>query len=301
MPVVKKRSRSVASVQSATIGRFLLNENEVNTKVLKRELVPLSAKPVLREELGDGSPTAPFRLPLRSSPNKSGCVHCHTQVCKCLAVEQLLRETYDSLNAKRIAEVAGARQLCAKSLLPQFVTRIIKLMEITSTTRFVDFGCGNGSVVFQVACETGAHCVGIEISEHNAQVARAAWPVFRKRYESRFGVVTGDVTILTGDGAAIITESSFFDSNGGGDGTAMLLSNLLFPKPLTHFIAERLRSTPVNTRVLCFDDLYPHGRSLAHIRDPEAFELFDMKDYKWQEMSVEWCCQDGSFYIHRRK
>lgn len=295
----RKRARTDDSTVAVPIGRFLVSRSDPAAKVSKTESTPVRQRAPEAEDLGDGSPGSPLRSPPRSCPNANGCVHCPSDHCKCLSVAKLLGEVYASLKAQRVTEVAGARQLCAKSLLPQFVARIIKLMKITANVKFVDFGCGNGSILFQVACQTGANCVGIEISEHNAQVAREAWPVFRHKYEKEYGATTGEVTIITGDGAKIIAEDNFFNTEEGG--TAILLSNLLFPKPLTHYISERLRMTPVGTRVLCFDDLYPHGRSLAAIRDPEAFRLFEMKDYVWPEMSVEWCSAEGSFYIHWRK
>lgn len=213
--------------------------------------------------------------------------------------EKLLLNTYAQLAKKRVVEVCGARQLCAKSLLTPFVTRLVRLMKITAEDTFYDFGCGNGSILFQVAYLTGARCVGIEISEHNAAVAREAWPLLRGQLERRSGHSMPEVEVITADLARLLSSSSYFDKEEGR--TAILMSNLLFPKPLTHFLSERLRSAPVGTRILCFDDLYPHARSVAPYRDPAAFELFDMKDYLWQERSVEWCAMEGKFFIHTRK
>lgn len=250
-------------------------------------------------EKGSGSSQDPYLLPLRNEPNESGCYHCISESCFCVLFESMLNEVYSSLSCKRITEVAGARYLCAKSLLPTFVSRMVRLMEITSEDTFYDFGCGNGSIVFQVAFLTGASCVGVEISQHNANVARAAWEVLRPKLELLSGRKMPEIKIIAADMTKILADKTMFIEEKGK--TAILVSNLLFPKSLTHYLSERFRHVPSGTRILCFDDLYPHSRSVAALRDPEAFEFFAMTDYRWQELSVEWCSMDGPFYIHRRR
>lgn len=248
------------------------------------------------DELGHGTHESPFHRPLRARPNRSGCVHCPQDTCVCVQFEALLADTFDAINLKRVTEVAGQKNLCAKSVLPPFVSRIVRIADVTAADTFYDLGCGNGSVLFQVAFMTGARCVGVELSKHNAELARQAWATLKPRLEKLARRPMPEVEIITGDLADVIMADSF-----GSPTTVVLTSNLLFPKSLTHFMSERFRSLPRGARVLCFDDLYPHGRSIARIRDPEAFELFEMVDYLWQEFSVEWCTTEGHFYMHRRK
>lgn len=297
MPAIRaKRARLITKARTP-ISRFLVSDAAL-VKAAKDTSSTDAAHAITLKELGNGTPHDPFRLPLRTAPNSSGCYHCLSEQCHCVLFEKLLAGTYEKVSKKRVVEVCGARQLCAKSLLTPFVARLIRLLNITENDTFYDIGCGNGSILFQVACLTGAKCVGIEISEHNAEVAREAWQLLCSDLEQRFCRTMPVVDIITGDVAQILANSAFFDKEGGQ--TAILMSNLLFPKPLTHFLSERLRATPVGTRIMCFDDLYPHSRSIAPIRDPEAFQLFSMKDYLWQEMSVEWCSMEGTFYIHTR-
>lgn len=248
-------------------------------------------------EIGSGKPGDPFRLPLRSTANSSGCFHCPTASCHCLKINNLLEDTYCSISLLRITEVCGYRHLCAKSLLTPFVTRLIRLMKITKSDTFYDLGCGNGSVLFQVACLTGAKCVGVEISQHNANVAREAYKSLKQKVKNA-GLPEPQVSIVTGDIGDFLSSTDFDKEEGK---TAILTSNLLFPKSLTHFMSESFRKLPSGSRIACFDDLYPHGRSVAAIRDPEAFRLFEMVDYLWQECSVEWCASEGNFYLHWRR
>eukprot|EP00796_Vickermania_ingenoplastis_P002587 gene2587-1606_t len=256
-----------------------------------------SAKIPVTVEEGSGQPKDPFYLPLRSAPNNSGCMHCPTLTCQCLKMGVLLSEVYKNVPIRRITEVAGSRHLCAKSLLPPFVTRLIRLMKITGSDTFYDFGCGNGSILFQVACLTGAKCVGVEISRHNAALAREAYKILKAKVVA-VGLPEPKVSIIEGDIGAVLADDSFFTRNEEGGGKpAILVSNLLFPKSLTHYMSEVFRRLPPGSRFTCFDDFYPHGRAIAAIRDPEAFQLFDMKDYLWQEMSVE-CTITHFFFVN---
>ncbi|KAG5510865.1 hypothetical protein JKF63_06366 [Porcisia hertigi] len=299
MPLVRvKRARPDYRAKQP-ISRYLVSDAAIGKLGKETSVNTDAAHPATPRELGSGLPHDPYHLPLRSIPNGSGCSHCATEQCCCVEFEKILSNTYAQVSKKRVVEVSGARQLCAKSLLTPFVTRLVRLMKITEQDTFYDLGCGNGSVLFQVACMTGAKCVGVEISEHNANVAREAWALLGPALEKKYHRPMPTVEIITADLAQLLSTPTYFDQEEGR--TAILISNLLFPKPLTHFLSERLRATPVGTRVLCFDDLYPHARSVASYRDPNAFELFDMKDYLWQEMSVEWCSMEGTFFIHTRR
>jgi SAM-dependent methyltransferase len=252
--------------------------------------------PRTRAEIGTGKTQDPFRLPLAQDPNLSDCIHCMAATCSCNYMEDVLASTFASLRKKRVTEIAGSRHLCAKSLLPQFVSRMIQLMHITGEDTFYDLGCGNGSILFQVAYLTGAKCVGVELLPHNAELAREAWATMKPILERHSGRVMPEVEIISGDLSLILNDPLFVE-NGR---KAVLTSNMLFPKSLTHYMSERFRQLPTGARILCFDDLYPHSRSVAAIRDPEAFQKFDMMDYVWQEMSVEWTAAEGRFYIHTR-
>ncbi|AIN95691.1 histone-lysine N-methyltransferase, putative [Leishmania panamensis] len=299
MPALRAKRARLDHGPKRPICRFLLSDAAIGKVTKDISAGTDAARSVTPRELGSGSPHDPIHLPLRKIPNDNGCYHCATDECCCVEFEKILSNTYAQLSKKRVVEVSGARQLCAKSLLTPFVSRLVHLMKITEQDTFYDFGCGNGSVLFQVACMTGAKCVGVEVSTHNADVAREAWQVLRQVLERKYKRPMPTVEIITADLAELISTPTYFEEEKGQ--TVILMSNLLFPKPLTHFLSERLRSTPVGTRILCFDDLYPHARSVATYRDPVAFELFDMKDYLWQEMSVEWCSMEGTFFIHTRK
>ncbi|CAD2215321.1 histone-lysine N-methyltransferase [Angomonas deanei] len=161
-----------------------------------------------------------------------------------------------------------------------------------SDSVFYDFGCGNGSVLFQTAFMTGAKCVGFEINPINVKVAKEVWKVLRPKLE-KIGGRSLDVTIECVDFCQYLKKNeSFFQSP-----CVIWAANLLLPRPVNHYLSEQFRRCAVGTQILCFEDFYPHGRSLARLRDPEAFELFEMRDYVWPPLSVEWCTLEGTRFI----
>nr|CCC89256.1 putative histone-lysine N-methyltransferase [Trypanosoma congolense IL3000] len=250
---------------------------------------------LVHEEKGTGLPGDPFVLPLRERPNRSGCRHCVENSCDCTYVTEELQKCYASLSVSRQVMCRGRRELCAKSVLPPFVSRLIRVAKIIEGDTFYDLGCGNGSVVFQVALSTGARCIGIEINPHNAAVARDAWERLRPIFEKRCGRVL-DVSIICGDMCSIVRSANYFASS-----SVVWIANLLMPRPVNHFLSERLRLLTSGCRVLCMEDLFPHSRPLAAKRDPDAFEKFEMVDYHWQLGSVEWSDAAGAFFLYVRR
>lgn len=246
-------------------------------------------------ERGEGTPACPIKQPLRDVPNDSGCLHCPTAQCLCEEFADAYFTAVERTSLKRITEVAGNNALCAKSLNPNFVARLAYLLDVRPSDTFYDLGCGNGSILFQMALLTGARCIGVEISAHNAQVGRETWTVLKPLLEERFERQLPDVTIITGDLTELLRNPNFYSSR-----SKILTSNLLMPRSLTHFMSEAFRALPVGSKVACFDDLYPHARACSQSRDPEAFALFQMKDYVWPPLAVEWCSVEGPFFVHTR-
>ncbi|KAK7199059.1 histone-lysine N-methyltransferase [Novymonas esmeraldas] len=246
-------------------------------------------------ELGDGTPRSPHHQPMRGAPNESGCMHCPTETCHCVWVAEQLERCYASLTRKRETERHKRRELCAKSVLPPFVSRLLRIAKVDARETFYDLGCGNGSVLFQVAALTGARCVGVEINPHNAELAREAWAALQPIFEQRFRR-TLIVDIVCADFCTLMRDTACFSAP-----CVVWAANLLLPQPVNHFLSERLRGVPCGTRILCFEDLYPHSRSLSRLRDPDAFAKFDMVDYEWQPGSVEWCHQTGPFFLYVKR
>lgn len=244
---------------------------------------------------GTGEPSTPFYFPTQETPNETDCYFCESQKCPCALFETLNPEIFSEISLKRIVSTEK-RMMCAKSIMPAFVSNLARILDIKSTDTFYDLGCGNGSVLFQIAYMTGAKCVGVELSPHNAQVAREAWSSMKPRLEKESGREMPEVEIITGDLTDTIMASNFCSQN-----TVVWTANLLMPKMVTQLMAERFRHLPSGARIACFDDMYPHSRRVTRVRDPQAFELFKMTDYRWTSGTVEWTMFEGPYFVYARK
>jgi hypothetical protein len=265
-------------------------------------------------ETGLGTVQCPLRQPLREAANASGCFHCPSELCICGAFQAAFTAAVAECGMVRKTDgPPGRKDLCAKSLNPNFVSRLVREMRISADDTFFDFGSGNGSILFQVAAATGARCVGVELNEHNAEMSRQVWARLRPRLErhtlcaapsSSSSSSRLDVTIHTGDVLDLIASADFLTAHVNkrtGDGPVILCSNMLWPRSVTHFVSERCRDMPVGTRICCFEDFYPHGRAVSQSRDREAFAMFRMRDYVWPIGAVEWApTLEGTFFVHEK-
>jgi hypothetical protein len=144
---------------------------------------------------------------------------CPTEACACAAFASCLAAAREELATRRLTSGVRRPDMCAKSVLPPFASRMVRAMRISRDDVFADLGSGDGSVVFFVAWVTGAPSVGVELSEHNAAHALELWSRLRPRLErsreqlaARFGagaVVApecGPVRIVCGNLCAFLAE-----------------------------------------------------------------------------------------------
>ncbi|KAK9385734.1 histone methylation protein DOT1-domain-containing protein [Lipomyces mesembrius] len=83
-------------------------------------------------------------------------------------------------------------------LLPAFVSRIFKELELSSHQVFFDLGSGVGNCVLQAALETGCESYGCEIMENAAELADRQAVEFHERLKL-WGIKAGSVKLITGD------------------------------------------------------------------------------------------------------
>ena len=254
--------------------------------------------------VGTGKRSNPLRIPLRESPNGSACYHCPMgiEVCDCVEMKELI---WRHLKGTGKSRVSGLRILNAKSILPNFVSRLIRLLKVSSSDVFWDLGSGHGSVVMQVALQTGADAIGVEIQRPNVELAEVAWPKIRaewvKRYPDR---KVGNVTFLAEDMIAVLRRSiSPKDKTAPKAPTAVWAANLLFGSMLNYRMSEVLPQVPSLRGVATMTDVYPHERMLARLRNPVPYNRFPvMRNHLWQPGSVEWSETEVlPFYTYQEK
>ena len=257
---------------------------------------------VLGVASGTGSHGDPIRIINRDVPNTSHCIHCPIGVdeCDCVEMHDII---WSHLKKVGITRVSGKKAENAKSILSPFVARLIRLLGITSRDCFWDLGCGNGSVVMQVACQTGATAVGVEIQAANIDIANAVWPRVKAEWERRHPTrKAGAVHFITSDMLPVLA-GSVDGTTGVPMPTTAWAANLLFPPMLNHMLSEALLDQPALRAVGTLLDIYPHHRAVSKKRNPRPFEKFNvMLNHEWQEGAVEWSpVEVQNFYTYAHK
>jgi len=232
----------------------------------------------------------PIRIPCRESPNDSGCVYCPigVELCDCVEFKEIIWGKLLAVDNKR--RVCGKKAQNSKSILPPFVTRLVRLLGIDASDVFWDLGSGHGSVVMQVACQTGATAIGVELQQENADLANAVWPAVKREWERRHpDRKAGHVVFIGGDMFPTLAAAIDGSLAGISPPTVAWAANLVFPPMLNHHLREALLTVPSLKAVGVQLDIYPHSRESARKRDPRPFEKFPRMIYhEWQEGSVEW-------------
>ena len=73
--------------------------------------------------------------------------------------------------------------------------KALRYLGVSGTDTFVDFGCGKGRVIHQAAKHPFRRVIGVEISPHLAEAARAGVVAHKDSYRCRdVEIVTADVT-----------------------------------------------------------------------------------------------------------
>ena len=246
----------------------------------------------------------PIRIRNRDAPNNSACMHCRgVSECDCVQLHKMIwDQLFTHSKETGIARVSGKKGKNAKSILSPFVTRLIRLLGLKQPDCFWDLGCGNGSVVMQVACQTGATAVGVEIQGENIDIANAVWPKVRDEWNRRHPTrKAGTVYFIAADMFPTL-KGSLDGTNSIPKPTTAWAANLLFPTNVNYFLSEALLEQTELRAVATLVDIFPHGRAVSEKRNPRPFFKFaNMHTHEWQEGTVEWSpVEVQNFYTYTK-
>ena len=269
--------------------------------------------------MGTGSLQDPYRIPLRTEANKSGCVHCPLGVdrCDCLEIETLisaqLHRLYTSSDLRR-THAYGRNPLNSKSVLPVFVSRLIRVCNVRKDDVVWDLGCGIGSVVMQFALQTGSSSVGVDIQGDNIEIAKKTWLSVRREWKKRYpDRPVGEVEFITNDifeelephvMRRSLTRHHADREPETPAPTVVWAANLLFTPAMNNQLAQMLHRIQPLRSVACMLDLYPHNRPGASMkRNPEPYSKFaHMEDHISQADCFEWRePEKRPFYTYQTK
>mmetsp|Transcript_21565 Transcript_21565/g.38737 ORF Transcript_21565/g.38737 Transcript_21565/m.38737 type:complete len:442 (-) Transcript_21565:1194-2519(-) len=186
--------------------------------------------------------------------------------------------------------------LCAKEILPHFVSNLLASYPLEAGDVFWDCGSGIGNVVMQVAIQCKCFAWGVELQQVNHEIASQAWDNLRRRLQhdcTPFGHVSfeqGDMTKL---------HPKFIESWAHSPTRIMIyMNNYLFPQELNLKMIEMFRDIlPKGAAVCCMKPLLPIGRSAR--TSSRYTSSFNLTEIPYAATDVEWGCA-GTMYVYTK-
>jgi len=301
----KKRKKSTRDAKKTAM--WSVRDNQALGMRMKNQRVETLVAGV---SCGKGTKHDPIQIPLRAVPNSTDCFHCPIgiDVCSCMEIEEVLSQALHKVYATttfRRQHAYGRHPLNSKSVLPVFVTRILRLLGVQKGRDvFWDLGCGIGSVVIQAALQ-GIDAVGIDIQSENIEIAEETWKKVRSMWKACHpNQAVGTIQFIKGcmfKELRAIEAGTLSCAPQNLYPTKIWMSNQLFTPHMNLQLADLMTSLDSVKSVASMHDIYPHERSgITQKRNPEPYKKFtSMKDYLTQKNALEWSAtEERLFYVY---
>lgn len=218
-----------------------------------------------------------------------------------LYINDVLREKCIDDIAELLRYKTGESQVYGE-FEPGFVSELIDLLKINSTSRVVDVGCGIGNVVFQTSAMTGCRSVGIEIRPELIDIGRKMEEILPEQYsDSSYArpFVKDHIKLIRGDATQINVVGSLFS-----DATIVIMNNMCFEADVELKILNIMKKTlKPGTRVLTTRNLAPRYRPDSVRSRSDVYSMFN---FPWEkrtskEYAVSWASSAVDYYIYTVK
>ncbi|KAJ8103310.1 histone methylation DOT1 [Lipomyces tetrasporus] len=176
-------------------------------------------------------------------------------------------------------------------LLPKFVSRIFKELELRSDQVFVDLGSGVGNCVLQAALETGCESYGCEMMENAAELADKQAVEFQERLKL-WGIKAGLVKLITGD---------FLKSEEIGEvlqkTDLLLVNNYAFDAELNGNLVHMFLDLRDGTKIVSLKSFVPPGHTISSHNVESPINLLQVEEREFFSGSVSWTDAPGKYYV----
>ncbi|KAK9321430.1 histone methylation DOT1 [Lipomyces orientalis] len=176
-------------------------------------------------------------------------------------------------------------------LLPKFVSRIFKELELSSDQVFVDLGSGVGNCVLQAALEIGCESYGCEMMEIAAELADKQAVEFQERLKL-WGIKAGLVRLITGD---------FLKSDEIGEvlqkTDLLLVNNYAFDAELNGNLVHMFLDLRDGTKIVSLKSFVPPGHTITSHNVESPINLLQVDEREFFSGSVSWTDAPGKYYV----
>ncbi|OAD68093.1 hypothetical protein PHYBLDRAFT_11958, partial [Phycomyces blakesleeanus NRRL 1555(-)] len=172
------------------------------------------------------------------------------------------------------------------------VKEFIAKTHITSSSVFMDLGCGIGNVVLQVAAQTGCEAFGIEIMETPCKYAKRQLKEYASRMRA-WGLPTGKIRFRHGD---------FLESGNDVHPTlkradVLLVNNYAFDWETNHSLAQLFLDLKEGTKIISLKSFVPKNHKLNQRTFHLPESILRVEEFEYFSDAVSWTNNGGTYYI----
>ncbi|KAL0081448.1 histone methylation protein DOT1-domain-containing protein [Phycomyces blakesleeanus] len=173
------------------------------------------------------------------------------------------------------------------------VKEFISKTGITSSSVFMDLGCGIGNVVLQVAAQTGCEAYGIEIMETPCRYAKRQLKEYASRMRAWL-LPTGKIHFRHGDFLDMATNGMYSTLKRAD---VLLVNNYAFDAATNHALAQLFLDLKEGTRIISLKSFVPkhHKINQRTFHMPES--ILRVEEYEYFSEAVSWTHSGGKYYL----
>ncbi|KAF1981261.1 DOT1-domain-containing protein [Aulographum hederae CBS 113979] len=209
-------------------------------------------------------------------------------------VERLLTQSYDrtiSPSISALSKYQNGTDNVYGELLPPFVSKILAITSLSSSSLFVDLGSGVGNVVLQAALQHGAESWGVEMMANPARLARAQLADFEGRCRM-WGLKPGKVTLIEDD---FLTNPSIQPILARAD--VVLINNKAFTAPLNDALMLKFLDLKEGARIVSLKSFVPDKWTIKESRVEDTRNVLRVTRYEYFSKSVSWTDEWGEWFV----
>ncbi|KAK7202534.1 histone methylation protein DOT1-domain-containing protein [Myxozyma melibiosi] len=207
---------------------------------------------------------------------------------------EILSEIYGRVVSPHVSELRKYEAFSSNvygELLPKFVTKIFRELEMDSGSVFVDLGSGVGNCVLQAALELGCRAYGCEMMPRASALATRQENELKERLKL-WGVEPGETTLLAGD---FVTNEEI----GGAleNATVLLVNNYAFDAELNNSLVNMFLDLKDGTKIVSLKSFVPPGHKITQHNAESPINLLKVEEREFYSGSVSWTDAPGSYYV----
>ncbi|KAG9290913.1 hypothetical protein G9A89_011063 [Geosiphon pyriformis] len=211
-------------------------------------------------------------------------------------VNKILKTVYDRTvtpNVEILEDYKPWSPQVYGELKTNLVHDLIEKTELTQNSIFIDFGCGVGNVILQVAAEAGCSVYGIELNRERYEMAISQMNEFQHAMRM-FDIPHGEVTIYHADFLNCEPINSILSSP---QKIVVLVNNFMFEEQTRLDLLQLFLQLDDNNQIVSLKSFQLGRHKLNGWNSGDIANILRVNEYSYGKGWVSWSASEGKYYI----